>query len=238
MTDTLIHEAIKTTKTGLIKYKENPFLEKEVLTIKVKNKRVGVASGTALVDTQTGETVGMTTIAQKIEVDAEEFIKLYTKDITVYFELSPSGIKTFAILLREVQGKAINRDKVFFKYDQIDFHGNIQMSQAVFYRGIQELVTKQFIAKASDPNWYFLNPSLIFNGDRARFVKEYHIQQGTKRNENAKAFIKLETEKYLQETGKSSIELNDDDYEAIEKRASARRQIKPKSKEMGAKLPA
>ena len=222
MTDISIPDDLKTTKTGLVKHKENPFLEKEVLTIRVKNRRVGVASGTALVDTKTGETVGTTTIAQKIEVDAEEFIKLYTKDITVYFELSPSGIKTFAILLREVQGKAINRDKVFFKYDHIEFPDGIHLSQAVFYRGIQELVKKQFIAKAADPNWYFLNPSLIFNGDRARFVKEYHIQRGTKYNENAKAFMRMEMDKFCQETGKSSGELTSADHAIIERRTGKR----------------
>lgn len=226
MTEKSISDNLKTTKTGLIKYKENPFLEKEVLTIKVKNRRVGVATGTALVDTKTGDTIGMTTIAQKVEVDAEEFVKLYTKDITVFFDLSPSGIKTFAILLREVQNEAINRDKVYFRFDHLELTDVGQLSQAVFYRGIQELVKKQFIAKAVEPNWYFLNPSLIFNGDRARFVKEYHIKRGTEYNNNAKAFIKLESDKYKKETGKDACSMTDEDHEIIEQRARAPRKLK------------
>ena len=32
---------------------------------------------------------------------------------------------------------------------------------------------KGFIAESTNPNLYWINPALFFNGDRVRFVKEY-----------------------------------------------------------------
>lgn len=46
------------------------------------------------------------------------------------------------------------------------------MSESVFYRGIKELIEKRIIAKTNEKNWYFINPAIVFNGDRARFVSE------------------------------------------------------------------
>ncbi|MBL1506096.1 hypothetical protein ELC70_28465, partial [Klebsiella pneumoniae] len=40
------------------------------------------------------------------------------------------------------------------------------------YRGIKELIEKRIIAKTNEKNWYFINPAIVFNGDRARFVSE------------------------------------------------------------------
>lgn len=46
------------------------------------------------------------------------------------------------------------------------------MSESIFYRGIKELIEKRIIAKTNEKNWYFINPAIVFNGDRARFVSE------------------------------------------------------------------
>ncbi|HAU3137327.1 hypothetical protein [Salmonella enterica] len=49
---------------------------------------------------------------------------------------------------------------------------NIVISSSIFYRGIKELIDKKIIAKSNERNWYFINPSVIFNGVRARFATE------------------------------------------------------------------
>lgn len=46
------------------------------------------------------------------------------------------------------------------------------LSESIFYRGIKELIEKRIIAKTNEKNWYFINPAIVFNGDRARFVSE------------------------------------------------------------------
>ena len=46
------------------------------------------------------------------------------------------------------------------------------LSESIVYRGIKELIEKRIIAKTNEKNWYFINPAIVFNGDRARFVSE------------------------------------------------------------------
>lgn len=46
------------------------------------------------------------------------------------------------------------------------------LSESIFYRGIKELIEKRIIAKTNEKNWYFINPAIVFKGDRARFVSE------------------------------------------------------------------
>jgi hypothetical protein len=224
MTSETIQTELKTTKSGLVKHKENPFIEGGLVQLKIRRKNIGVAMGAALVDPESGEVAGMTTIAQRIEVDAEEFVKLFTKDISVFFDFTPTAIRTFAVLLKAVQKSAINRDKVYFRYEELEL-ANCNLPSSVFYRGIKELIDKQFLAKAEAPNWYFLNPSLIFNGDRARFIKEYHIKKGVKMTDSANAFYAVEQKCYAKEAGKTLAQLSDADNNIIEQRASQPRKL-------------
>ncbi|HDS4830685.1 TPA: hypothetical protein QHW90_004614, partial [Citrobacter koseri] len=53
------------------------------------------------------------------------------------------------------------------------------LSESIFYRGIKELIEKRIIAKTNEKNWYFINPAIVFNGDRARFVSEIRKKKET-----------------------------------------------------------
>ena len=46
-------------------------------------------------------------------------------------------------------------------------------SKTMVYRGLAELVNGGIIARGKNDNVYFINPLIIWNGDRARFVTEY-----------------------------------------------------------------
>jgi hypothetical protein len=169
-----------TTKTGIrnaTRYEENPFLDR--LTIKTRGKKVTVARGARLVDTDTGEIEGITEIAQVIEVEQEEFIKLYTRDLAIWFDLKKTGLRVFGALMLAIQENAIGRDLVYFDHtgkNSIAFG----LSKNTFYRGVEELLEKGFIARHKSAGWYFINPTMFFNGDRARFVKEYRRPKSKK----------------------------------------------------------
>jgi hypothetical protein len=47
------------------------------------------------------------------------------------------------------------------------------MQEWTFYRGLQELLTLEFIAHSSIPNKFWINPHLFFNGNRVKFITEY-----------------------------------------------------------------
>ncbi|MBP1039273.1 hypothetical protein J8631_27420, partial [Serratia fonticola] len=47
---------------------------------------------------------------------------------------------------------------------------------SVYYRAMDELQNKRIIAKSSNKFIYYINPNILFNGDRARFIKEIKIR--------------------------------------------------------------
>lgn len=167
---TIVETAQKTGIRNATRYEENPFLDR--LTIKTRGKKVTVARGARLVDTDTGEIEGITEIAQVIEVEQEEFIKLYTRDLAIWFDLKKTGLRVFGALMLVIQENAIGRDLVYFDHTGKNSRA-FGLSKNTFYRGVEELLEKGFIARHKSAGWYFINPTMFFNGDRARFVKEY-----------------------------------------------------------------
>ena len=207
------------TTGEVVKYKENPFLAKDVIKVSTRKKRLTVAKGGTLIDNETGDVEGITEIAQVVEVDDGQFVKMFTKDIELFFDLSAAAIKTFGLILKITQTEAINRDKVFIDYKESGQLAAFKLSTAVFYRGINELVEKQFIAKNITPNWYFINPSLFFNGDRARFIKEYRRKADGKMTKTENHYYRLEFKKYRAETGKKQADFTDAGWAIVDERA-------------------
>lgn len=156
------------------KYEVSPFID--CLTVKTRGRRVTVARGATLVDMATGEVEGVTEIAQVVEVDEGHFIKLFTKDLAIWFDLSRVGMRVFGALLAVVQKDSIGRDLVYFDHSHEEAKA-FKISKASFYRGIDELLEKGFVARHKSAGWYFTNPALFFNGNRARFVKDYRIKK-------------------------------------------------------------
>ncbi|EEU9295275.1 hypothetical protein FYV00_23505, partial [Escherichia coli] len=108
------------------------------------------------------------------EVDKEEFIKLFTSQIKVYFDLTKTAYKIFLIVLSLYQ-KEIGKDYVLLtckKAQNIAKTLDFELSSPIFYRGIKELIEKKIIAKSVDKIVFYINPAIFFNGDRARFVTE------------------------------------------------------------------
>lgn len=172
------------------KYELSPFIDR--LTIKTRGKKVTVARGSALVDMSTGEIEGVTEIAQIVEVDEGTFIKLFTEDLATWFDLNKAGMRVFGALLKNIQAGAIGRDMVFFDVRN-EALAAFKISKSMFYRGLDELIEKGFIARHLSPGWYFTNPAMFFNGNRARFVREYRLTKKSKPTEFPEAAKSLHT---------------------------------------------
>lgn len=171
----------------------NPFCFEQEIKIETKKRTLTVSRGTELVEKNTTNTVKtdashFSNIVQTKEVDKEEFIKLYTSQVRAYFDLTKTAYKVFFIFLCIYQD-AIGKDFVYLsckkamnlslKIDQFI------LSESIFYRGIKELIENKILAKTNEKNWYFINPAIVFNGDRARFISEI-----VKKKEEIKATTK------------------------------------------------
>jgi hypothetical protein len=126
-----------------------------------------------LVNQATGEVKGTHVITYK-RVDEQQFVKLFTANIALTFDLKAAGIKAFNVLLWAVQHMAMGRDLITLdNYTLQSFlHSNNQtkLSESTFRRGVRDLVTAQIIAKSTRLGYYFINPNFVFNGDRVAFT--------------------------------------------------------------------
>lgn len=164
---------------SLERYKKNPFIEDMIVPLKgrqVKLSRLGKDQN-VLVNQDTGETQGTHVTTYK-KVDGEQFIKLFTANIGLTFDLSAAGIKTFSVLLWVVQNNAISKDEVDmdgltlegFIEKHADSNKPLRLSLTTFKRGLNELEKAQIIAKTLRKGRYYINPNFVFNGDRVAFT--------------------------------------------------------------------
>lgn len=163
----------------VIRHDHNPFIEGMVVPIKgqaVKMSKLG-KDDNILVNQSTGEIQG-THITTYKKVDAEQFVKLFTANIALTFDLKAAGIKAFNILVWVLQSRAIERDLIpldkivldeFIKIHE-DRKPPLKISQPTFWRGLAELEKAQIIAKHLRQGWYYINPNFVFNGDRIAFT--------------------------------------------------------------------
>ena len=175
------------------RYDKNPFISDMV--IPVKNRQVKVSAmgkdDNVIVNSSTGEIQGTHLTTYK-KVDGEQFIKLFTANIGLTFDLSAAGIKTFTVLCWVVQHNAITKDQVdldtYTLNDFIEAYGNdkkpLKLSLATFRRGLTELCKSQIIAKSLKKGRYFINPNFVFNGDRIAFTTLIEREDAANKNQS------------------------------------------------------
>lgn len=160
--------------TATKKFKENPFLADGVLTIK-RGKSTIIAGSTkkVMVDTETGEAEGVAILHKFKEVDRDQFIKLYLGEMKSLFDLSKTGLKAFGYV---VSCMRINDAEIYLNVTSMtEYCGWKATVQA--YKGLGELIANKIIAPSVQSNLWFINPNVIFNGDRIAFIKEYKLKQ-------------------------------------------------------------
>lgn len=156
----------------IVRYTQNPFTEE--FFIQKSKKQINISnmgSNISLLDNDTGEIQG-THISTYKEVDAEEFVKIFTGNLALVFGLTSSGIKALTVLLFCVQHYAMDSDVVLInKYTLDEFVKNTdhQLSLATLYRGLEELEKNKIIAKHAIVGRYFINPNFCFNGNRIKY---------------------------------------------------------------------
>jgi len=166
-------------KKKTVRYDHNPFTENMNVPLARKNihlSRIG-KDDNVLVNQQTGEIQGTHVTTYK-RVDSEQFVKIFTANIALTFDLKAAGIKAFNILLWVIQSKAIDKDVVAldkwvladFLQEHSDREPPVKLSLPTFWRGLAELERSQIIAKSLRAGFYYINPNFCFNGDRIAFT--------------------------------------------------------------------
>lgn len=152
-------------------YKENPFWVKT--EVKIGSKMVKVAGGKHV--SRDGEEINHSGIHVVKDVDESEFLKIYTKNIKAIFDLKPTAQRVLQYLMVKLQ-KTPNSDAVYLSWigagEYFD-ENKIGVSRASFHRSLSELIDKGFLAESTEPNMFWFNPNLFFNGNRMTFIHEF-----------------------------------------------------------------
>lgn len=161
-------------------YEENPFLD-GVGYNKRKKTEVLYDGQQAIIRTDTGEVIeDHLSVARVRMVDSDQFVKVYVANLWLIFELGKPAQRVAEFVLHQVGRRAMDKGEVLLIYSEYEryFKDRGGISRPTYMRGLQELAQKNLIARSSVPNVWWINPAVVFNGDRARFITE--IRRKTK----------------------------------------------------------
>jgi hypothetical protein len=162
------------TVKGLTSYKYNsvnPFLAQVMSEFKAKNKmkRVGITTQDVLnADTGELESQKLVVLGKKEYVDADEFAKIFIKNIGFFYELSKSDLKIFQLLLNKVE---YNQDIVCVNMQKMAHDLNLAIQTV--YNSMAKLIEREIIARADSNECFYVNPKVFFKGDRLVLINEY-----------------------------------------------------------------
>jgi hypothetical protein len=161
---------------------ENPFLKDAIEQIQgglvKKYKNTAGTSRDAILQAvdSNGEVVGHTSFIRQIEVDEEQFTKIYLSQFSAFFNLKSQAIKVFGYIMTRLVPK---QDMfIFFMHDCLKYTG--YKGESSIFIGLGSLVEAGIIARGPADNLYFINPMIAFNGDRVTFAKTYVKKQKEK----------------------------------------------------------
>lgn len=164
-------------------HRENPWLNQLINTSKTRNKIITSVSKDkrAVITDAEGNPEEMlpTGFYYKKKVESNQFVKIYTSGIAEIMGLSRAGAKVFHYLFDTVSD-VLNKNMLIvqLKYEHMQederyfSKSGKPISKATYYKGIRDLIAKQFIAQSDTPSLFFINPTYMFNGDRLVIVHE------------------------------------------------------------------
>lgn len=159
-------------------YTENPFIvDGDVVVNKTKKTKVirskdGKSQMQTIVDADgviTGHSVFMT----HSEVDEEKFAKIYIAQMGIVFDLPKQSQKVLQYVLSVLKA---NDDRVYFDIDECKKISGYDSSISI-YMGLNGLIDAKIIARSTKNYLYFINPSIVFNGNRITMISQFQKRQ-------------------------------------------------------------
>jgi len=159
------------------KHLQNPFAPEAVDRLEVR-KRTTLIHPTnreaihqvQVIDTRTGEVTDAHTSFHKIEyVDEEQFIKLFRTELGALWDLPKPALRVFTYVMNAL---IINEDSIFFDPNECMEYTGYKAKKSVI-NGLCKLIEHGIIARSTIPYRYFINPMILFNGNRVTFARTY-----------------------------------------------------------------
>ena len=155
-----------------------PFITGDSFSVPLKKRAEVIQTEGPAAVTVGDEKIAVAQIRRITTVDSDPFVKLFVAELDRFlFDLSPSALRIVTVLIQSIGKLRVgDGDQVFINEraisDTLMQHGLPAPSSATYYRVIEELIAKGFIAPSENTHLFFFNPAIFFNGDRVRFVTE------------------------------------------------------------------
>ena len=162
-------------RTKDLKHEKNPFLANTVAEVDIGYKKTTFGTGNKVADMGTGEDLGEAAFQQVRVVDKSKFLMFYLSGQQMFWQLSAKSQKVLRLIFNEVSYRAIGKDEIYLSWEIAEkfFKSEeIKMGRSTYFKAIAELTDKLVIAESVRTNIWFINPVLIFNGNRATFVQK------------------------------------------------------------------
>lgn len=179
------------------KYEENPFTQSLVGQMEIKQIATGkqTVQGHRVSVNGKAKDATLVSYVPKI-VDRQEFVKIYTGHFKTLFELSKSTQKVFAYIAD--QCTRIDSDKVFIDFVECKKYAQIS-GKNTLANCIAELCEKDIIKCSTQRNIFFINSSIIFNGNRIMIVQEFISESDSKAYQTTKGLLATPNTNFLNE---------------------------------------
>lgn len=181
---------INTTPSGKGIYQDNPFISNNRFSVVIAGKSEVIGQDLTIHDKH-HDSIDAGVVVRQKEVDTEQFVKLYSKNVSLFFDLSTTAQKALIAVILAVQDQSKDKAEIYLSYQQaIVYYKSIGYekipSKNLFSRGLNQLIDAEFIANHwRKLGWYWTNPNILFNGNRIAFIDMY-VQ---KRNDEEKKGI-------------------------------------------------
>lgn len=147
----------------------NPFISKIVEHIEDSKRRKVI--GHSFQDVINDGTVSKQKILvlgeQKV-VDKQEYAKVYMGEIQRFFGLSKSTLRLLDYIMENIR---YGEDRICLYFP--DIKNKMLITKGVMYSAIRQLIKTAIIARASTPGCYYINPAVVFKGERIAIVKQF-----------------------------------------------------------------
>lgn len=147
------------------KHKENPFLQQIELKEISKLDKVADTENISLYDTKKKRVVkdAKVVFARETVYDRSVFIKIYDNDLSFIINLSTLAQKILAYIIK--YKLEYNKDKFEFRTEDFCSKCNVPVNGKVS-KAVAELAAANIIAAYDIQGLYWINPNLLFKGER------------------------------------------------------------------------
>jgi len=149
----------------------NPFVSTVIEHIQDSNsKKVAGVKWQHVINSDSGEVESqkMLVLGDVKKVDKQEFYKVYKTGLRKFFDLSPSSSEVLEYILDAIR---YDSDKICLNI--ADIQAARSLGYTTVYRALTQLLEREIIAKADMQGCYYINPNVVFKGDRIALVKQF-----------------------------------------------------------------